>query len=117
MLGAGAALGVVGSALQSANGAHGLLMHRVLSKPSQSGKKMLSLEAAWLCRRGGCLPRTHPGSVALALVAESKDEAYDQNRYDNGEQDTHIVVWLERWKQSQRFIIEHPSPFSLPACS
>lgn len=53
-----------------------------------------------------CLRPTHPGSVALALIAESEDEAYGQNRYDNSEQDTHVVVWLKRCKQSQRFIIE-----------
>lgn len=60
---------------------------------------------------------THPGSVALALVAESEDEAYGQNRYDNGKQDTHIVVWLGRWRESQGFKTEHPSPFSATACS
>lgn len=54
---------------------------------------------ALLWIRGWCLPHTHPSSVALALVAESEDEAYGQNRYDNGEQDTQIVVWLERWEK------------------
>lgn len=110
MLGAGAALGVVGFGLQSANSAHGLLMDGVLNTPSQRGKKTLLLEQPGCEEQAGIavlhLPCTHPGSVALALVAESEDEAYGQNRYDNGEQDTHIVVCLKRWKQSQWLIIE-----------
>lgn len=40
------------------------------------------------------MPSTHPGSVGLALVAEGEDEDYGQNSYDDGEQDTHIVVLL-----------------------
>lgn len=40
------------------------------------------------------MPPTHPGSVGLALVAEGEDEDYGQNSYDDGEQDTHIVVLL-----------------------
>lgn len=110
MLGAGAALGVVGFGLQSADGAHGLLMDGVLKTSSQRGKKALLLEQPGCEEQAGVavlhLSRTHPGSVALALVAKSEDEAYGQNRYDNGEQDTHIVVWLKRGKQSQWLIIE-----------
>lgn len=38
---------------------------------------------------------THPSPVRLALVAESKDEDDGQNSEDNGEQDTHVIMWLE----------------------
>lgn len=46
------------------------------------------------------MPSTHPGSVGLALVAEGEDEDYGQNSYDDGEQDTHIVVLL--WREIKK---------------
>jgi len=45
---------------------------------------------------------THPGPVGLALVAESEDEDDGQNSEDDGEQDTHIIMWLKREKKMDR---------------
>lgn len=38
---------------------------------------------------------TYPSSIGLALVAESKDEDDGHDSKDNGEQDTHVVMWLK----------------------